>query len=109
MPETLSRAKFAEYLGSRIRLYYGAAEPLDAEIVEVKALLRSRAALAGGASGVNESFSLLLQGPKDPCLPQKIYLLEHPELGQLELFLVPIGRDERGTRYEAVFAFAEDH
>jgi hypothetical protein len=36
-------------------------------------------------------------------LPQRIYRLEHDELGALDLFLVPIGRDDSGVRYEAVF------
>ena len=38
-----------------------------------------------------------------PALPQRIYRLEHAELGGLDLFLVPIGRDASGITYEAVF------
>lgn len=34
--------------------------------------------------------------------PQQIFTLRHPELGELEIFLVPLGPDERGMRYEAV-------
>ena len=51
-----------------------------------------------------QPFSLLFLGPADPVLPQRIYRLEHDVLGLLEIFLVPIGRDEDGTTYEAVFA-----
>jgi hypothetical protein len=29
--------------------------------------------------------------------------MEHPEIGVFELFLVPIGPDEKGLRYEAIF------
>ena len=49
-------------------------------------------------------FSLLFLGPCDPVLPQRIYPMSHPVLGAFELFIVPVGRDERGVRYEAVFS-----
>jgi hypothetical protein len=49
-------------------------------------------------------FSLVFQGPATQLLPQGTYRLAHAELGELELFLVPIGRDADGTRYEAAFA-----
>src|SRR5687768_16325879 len=36
--------------------------------------------------------------------PQQIYALEHEGLGRLEIFLVPLGPDADGHRYEAVFS-----
>jgi hypothetical protein len=39
-----------------------------------------------------------------PVLPQGIQRLSHAELGELDLFLVPIGPDAQGMRYEAAFA-----
>jgi hypothetical protein len=57
----------------------------------------------GGAAIEREPFSLVFLGPRDPLLPQQIYALSHPDLGTLELFLVPIAQDENGTRYEAIF------
>jgi hypothetical protein len=35
-------------------------------------------------------------------LEQQIFALEHPELGQFDLFLVPIAQTEDGITYEAV-------
>ena len=50
-----------------------------------------------------ELFSLTFVGPRDKPLPQATYSLEHPELGMLDIFLVPIGPDASGQlRYEAV-------
>lgn len=49
-------------------------------------------------------FSLLFQGPADPFLPQATYRFEHGSLGEMEIFIVPLGRDEHGTVYEAFFA-----
>jgi hypothetical protein len=46
---------------------------------------------------------LLFRGPRTPVLPQRIYRLEHAVMGPLEIFLVPIGPDAEGMRYQAVF------
>lgn len=53
-----------------------------------------------------QAFSLLFRGPEQPVLAQRIHALSHPELGALEIFLVPVGRDasaEHGMLYQAVF------
>ena len=50
-----------------------------------------------------EMFSLLFDGPAEYPLQQRIYRLEHDQLGQIELFLVPVGRDKEVFHYEAVF------
>ena len=49
-------------------------------------------------------FSLVFRGPSAPVLRQGSYGLAHAELGELELFLVPLGPDSEGMRYEAAFA-----
>ena len=61
----------------------------------------------GGAGPHGEQrnqFSLFFRGPTERALPQGIYRLAHSELGELELFLVPLGPDGEGMRYEAAFA-----
>ena len=50
-----------------------------------------------------ERFSLYFVGPGDFYLPQSIYRMEHDALGTLEIFIVPVGKEEAGYRYEAVF------
>jgi hypothetical protein len=50
-----------------------------------------------------EPFSLQLRGPQAPLLPQATYGVVHPELGRIELFLVPLRSDAAGSVYEAVF------
>jgi len=57
----------------------------------------------GGTALERVPFSLVFLGPREPVLPQRIYPLVHDELGEIELFLVPIAQDGDGTRYEAVF------
>jgi len=56
-----------------------------------------------GSNPRQEQFALLFRGPLDPFLPQHLYAVEHDELGQFALFLVPVARDEQGYSYEAVF------
>jgi hypothetical protein len=63
----------------------------EVELVEVTEIPRE--------PGGRAPFSLVFQGGPEQTLPQGIYRVEHPELGALEIFLVPIAAD----RYEAVF------
>jgi len=50
-----------------------------------------------------EAFSLMFQGPAEPFVPQGVRRLKHGTLGELDLFLVPVGKENDGFQYEAVF------
>jgi hypothetical protein len=54
-------------------------------------------------AGGRQPFSLIFRGPASPALPQGIHHLTHPDLGPLEIFLVPIDPGGQGSAYEAVF------
>ena len=56
-----------------------------------------------GPEGTRHPFTLEFLGPAEPILPQHSYRLEHAVLGELEIFIVPVGRGQAGTAYEAVF------
>lgn len=49
-----------------------------------------------------ESFALLFRGPRDVGLGQGIARLVSEQLGEFDLFLVPVERDQNGVMYEAV-------
>jgi uncharacterized protein DUF6916 len=51
-----------------------------------------------------EQFSLIFKSPTSPWLQQQSYTLIHPQLSEIEIFLVPLGPDSDGMRYEAVFS-----
>ena len=53
--------------------------------------------------GARPSFSLMFLCVDERVLPQKIYQLEHDEMGAISLFLVPIGKDQGGILYQALF------
>lgn len=48
-------------------------------------------------------FSLYFFGGEKFQLPQGTFRLQHEKLGELFLFLVPVGREPTGYKYEAVF------
>ncbi len=49
------------------------------------------------------AFSLLFVSPAGPWLPQAIYPVKHPDLGTIEIFLVPVGPVSGGNGYHATF------
>lgn len=55
---------------------------------------------------VRPGFSIFLRGSTPTILLQQgTYPLEHEEMGRLDIFIVPIGREPDGTfRYEACFS-----
>jgi hypothetical protein len=48
-------------------------------------------------------FSLVWRGPREARLDQRIFRITHSALGTMQLFLVCLGPDAEGMRYEAVF------
>ncbi len=100
MLESFTVQTFSEHLGSTFRVHPDASNQLDVELIS--------AAELGGGSGSDQAgrrrpFSIVFRGPGDVLLPQRIYRMEHPGIGTFELFLVPIGPDEKELRYEAIF------
>lgn len=54
-------------------------------------------------SETQETFSLFFHGPSTALMQQGIRTLKHDRLGELSMFLVPVGQDAQGFQYEAVF------
>jgi hypothetical protein len=90
----LTRDVFQENLNSRFWLREENGERGALDLVALK---------DGRVTPHQEQFSLLFRGDPGRIYPQQIFSLEHDSIGQLELFLVPVGRDVEGTMYEAVF------
>ena len=91
MLESLTADSFRPRLREHFKLQLDDGR-LDLELVEVAEFD------AGGRAG-RAPFSIVFRGPADPALAQGIWKLENDRLGELELFLVPIGPGQ----YEAVF------
>ncbi|MGH3767410.1 MAG: DUF6916 family protein [Pseudonocardiaceae bacterium] len=83
--------------------------PLVGETFRVRLPGGTLGLVLGEASGLparaqdRQPFSLLFREPGGTVIPQRSYPISHPELGSFELFIVPLGPDPGGMRYEAVF------
>lgn len=51
-----------------------------------------------------DPFCLIFQGASPITLPQQLYKISHPDIGEIEMFLVPIGVNPGGTLYQAVYS-----
>ncbi len=99
MLDQLSSAKFLPYLNQKFHIHLET--PLKVDLIEVSDI--GPEPDAAQAANMRRPFSLIFRDPGNSHLPQQIYRIEHAELGTLDLFLVPIGPDEHGMRYQAVF------
>ena len=102
MLETFTVATFAQHLGDTFRLHPDPSRAVDMELIEATEL-GARSAPASARQERRTPFSIVFRGPQDLRLPQQIYRMEHDQIGAFDLFLVPIGPDEQGLRYEAIF------
>lgn len=96
MLQDLTPASFEAHLGTPFRIHYGGEAPLEVVLYEVVPHERH-------AGPREQPFTVRFRGPRQWLLPQRIYKLEHDRMGTMDIFLVPIGPDETGMRYEAVF------
>jgi hypothetical protein len=65
--------------------------------------VKSTQALPAHALRATQPFSVVLEGPADRPLAQGTFGVEHPSLGRIEIFLVPVARSATAFDYEAVF------
>ena len=96
--ESFSVATFLPLVGDPFQLALTESNFIDLTLVEA-----SEPQPRSGEGAGRSPFSIVFRGPLEPVLPQRIYRLRHDTLGSFELFIVPIGPDEAGMQYEAVF------
>src|SRR2546430_1422310 len=99
MLETFTASTFSPFVGETFLIDAGAEAPVELELIAAEEL-ESR---FRRADAPRMPFSIVFRGPAELRLPQRMYAMEHKEIGAFEIFLVPIGPDEHGLRYEAVF------
>lgn len=98
MLQDLTPASFEAHRGTPFRINYGGEAPLEVVLHGIR-----RYEPHPGPR--TEPFAAVFLGPGSPVLRQRIYRIEHDQMGTLEFFLVPIGPDPKagGMLYEAVF------
>lgn len=106
----LTRSSFAKFNGDFFETIQDSGEKLLINLLRIEDLPKQRALeMQGRLVGKQleqlreESFSLIFRGPLEIPLRQRIHRLNHPALGSLELFMVPVGKDEGSRYYEVLF------
>lgn len=98
-PRWLTHALFRPLVGESFDLPDAAGALVLSDAQE-----HDRAGGPGPDGQARRQFSLLFTGPLDRALAQGTYPLHHDALGEVELFLVPLGPAGNTMRYEAAFA-----
>jgi hypothetical protein len=106
MLDKLRSDDFQPYLNQKFVITDAGLEPIEIELIEVSDYSYSRQQ----DTTKRKPFSVVFRGPKQDnegrlsYLPQRIYRIEHEQMGTFDIFIVPIGPDDVGMRYEAVFS-----
>jgi hypothetical protein len=100
MSDLQSEEEFRQNLNTPFRVQVNAPKPVDLTLVAVE----SRPSEANEEQGM-ERFSVFFLSSPEFLLPQSMYRLSHPQMGEFDLFLVPITKEEDGYRYEAVYNY----
>lgn len=90
----LTHEEFSKHLNTKFAIRLGEEQSVEAELVEVSEYL---------VSPRQERFSVVFSSSNELLLHQGLHRFEHDGMGQFDLFIVPIERNESGTLYEAVF------
>jgi hypothetical protein len=100
MSEFQTAEEFRQHVNTPFRLQVNAPKPIDLTLVAVE----SRPSEATEEQGM-ERFSVFFLGSPEFLLPQSIYRVAHPAMGEFDLFLVAVGKETDGYRYEAVYNY----
>jgi len=95
MSEELKKSSFDPYVNEKFEVLTEYEGIVEVELVEVSEHNRENM----------ESFSLLFKGPKEKFFDQKLYKVNHPKMGELDLFLVPVVHEKQDAfYYESAFS-----
>ena len=94
MAAALEHGVFAPLVNTKFRVLFDAADPLEIELTQISELL---------LTARQEQFTLVFRGANEAFLGQGSRRISHDQMGEFDLFLVPISQDASGTCYEAVF------
>jgi len=108
MLDKLTLDVFAPHLKHAFLLYYTEIDFVETQLIEATGLSVANDEDDEEASELpvqRKPFSLIFRSDsKTEYLRQRIYTVKHEQLGAFDLFLVPIGPDKKGMRYQAIFS-----
>ena len=95
MLDRLRKEDFEPLVGQKLKVSAGASAT-ELEVAEA-------ASLKSPSPRTTPPFRLILRSRENWRAPQGMFLVEHPTLGNLEMFAVPVGPDGQGLCYEILF------
>ena len=101
MRAELTEKEFSKHVNSKFQLQFEDRQ-VELDLDEVRAYRPQENEQHG-----LERFSVFFKGP-NVYLPQQVYSVNHAQMGQFEIFLVPVSQSPDGFRYEAVFNYSRD-
>ena len=94
MEPSLTHEAFGQNVNTKFQVQTGDDTSVDLELTEVSELkLYPR----------QEEFSIWFRGPADVFLAQGVRNFKHDQIGEFELFIVPIRQEADGIYYQAIF------
>src|SRR3977135_618140 len=100
MAATLTEEEFSKHVNTKFGVRLDAEKSVELELDEVKGYMSQHHEQSG-----MERFSVYFNGPTDPFLTQKLYTFTHDQMGEFEIFLVPMAKNNAGFRYESAFNY----
>jgi len=94
MAELWKMDDFAKHMNTKFLMHVGESGAIEIELISARQMTLTEE---------QDEYSLLFLGPDNSPAAQGIYRLTHEAMGSLDVFLVPIRKNEKGLTYEAVF------
>ena len=91
-----TKESFASRLHTKFAMHADESEPIEIELIDVRGQV---------ASVTHESFSLMFRAPVGAPAHQGTFRLVHESGEALDVFLVPVKKDDTGLFFEAVFNY----
>lgn len=93
---------FAPLSGAGFNARAKSGDPVPVRLIEVNSLGFHTPVERGG----RESFSLIFHAPTERRWEQGSYAFSHPQLGEIVIFVVPLGVAEGHMQLQAIFNFS---
>lgn len=94
-----SRDDLAAQLNTRFQIHFTPDIVLTSELIAVSDVTKL---------GPFESFTITFLIPEECPIYQHTYRIDHAEMESMELFLVPSGKDAKGTTYVSTFSYSKE-
>jgi hypothetical protein len=90
----LTHEEFSQNANTKFQVQVDENTPVELDLIEVSELK---------VYPQQEEFTLTFRGPLNAFLDQGVRPFKHDQMGEFEVFIVPIKQDAEGFYYEAIF------